>query len=151
MLLLKTAADYGATVCSNLLVLSVCPWDRLPFCLYPPVKHTGNTLEDNKVESVKMERVRDTVGRGRRRRKGTREGTKWQKEQKKQDKGVRRGWEGCKEGRSAAAILSEAIICRDMLWRLSLYTHTQTSVGGTVASPPTCKCSPNVVINCFQS
>lgn len=62
-----------------------------------------------------MERVRDTVGRGRRRRKGTREGTKWQKEQKKQDKGVRRGWEGCKEGRSAAAILSEAIICRDML------------------------------------
>ncbi len=40
--------------------------------------------------------------------------TKWQKEKKKQD-GRGEAVEGCKEGRSAAALLLQAIICSDML------------------------------------
>lgn len=72
---------------------------------------------------MKMERVRDKVERGKRGREWVREQrrdgrTKWQKELKKHD-GVEGGEEeaveGCKEARSAAALLLEAIICSDVL------------------------------------
>lgn len=137
MPLLNIAAKVGATVCSNLLVLSVCPWDRLPFCLYPLVRHTGNTLEDNKVASVKMERVRDRVERGKKKEGngwGSRGGI-WGQNGRKSRKNRTGGW-GVQLGKSAAVLLLEAIICSDMLWSVSLCTHTKTSAGGTVAYLP---------------
>lgn len=149
MPLLKTAAKVGATVCSNLLVLSVCPWDRLPFCLYPPVRHTGNTLEDNKVQSVKMKRVRDKAKRGGgERREWVKEQrrdwrAKWQRAEKNR-MGGERLWKCC------SFPLRSHYLQKHAVKALPLHPHTDICRRDSGISPA-CKFLPNAVINCFRS
>lgn len=75
--LFNTAAKVGATICSNLLVLSICPSVRWLFCLYPQVGHAGHTLEDNEVMGVKMKRVREKKKKKKKKEKGDGAEGKW--------------------------------------------------------------------------